>query len=384
MMLDAEVFLGSRVLQPLLEELYILIKEIQGSDFSFEDLSKRIAHFQNFFRSYNDMKIGEGLIDEVFRNLIKIEVSPSKLSPLAFSGPGSRLTYTSHAHGSYHILTFGGKSMTKESWQGCLDEILMKVCDIGRTLAEQLYERFPHTDLLDALSVLQASYWEKPQLLNLEDSVEVLVGFYGTEKLQMVGSSKNITVPPIINGDLYRTQTKQFKEIMCDRVPSILKAITKRRAEDQPRKDQARKARSHVEDESSLDDAVEEEVEVKSLTQYVWAYLSKAREGRDVSEFVKLAVIMLIIPVSSVQAERLFSCMNFVKNDRRNRLGENHLNDCVRLFMSAYDMKAFPYEKALDYFLNAKERRGVTAGRSAMKRSHNAAFVDESVMDAIF
>jgi hypothetical protein len=157
MMLDAEVFLGSRALQPLLEELHVLIKEIQGSDFSFEDLSKIIAHLQKFIRSHYDMKNGEGLIDEAFRNLIKIEVSPSKLSPLAFSGPGSRLTYTSHAHGSYHILTFGGKTITKESWQGCLDEILMKVCDIGRTLAEQLYERFPHTDLLDALSVLQAS-----------------------------------------------------------------------------------------------------------------------------------------------------------------------------------------------------------------------------------
>eukprot|EP00884_Botryococcus_braunii_P005034 jgi/Botrbrau1/14531/Bobra.0235s0003.1 len=128
---------------------------------------------------------------------------------------------------------------------------------------------------------------------------------------------------------------------MRKRVPSIRAAITKRRAEDQARKDEARKARSHVEDESSLDDAVEEEVEVgeevevKSLTQYVWAYLSKAGEGRDISEFVKLTVIMLIITVSSVQAERLFSCMNFLKNDRRNRLGENHLNDCVRLFMSA-------------------------------------------------
>jgi hypothetical protein len=51
--------------------------------------------------------------------------------------------------------------------------------------------------------------------------------------------------------------------------------------------------------------------------------------------------------------------------------------------MSAYGIRTFPYEKALDYFLNAKERRGLTARRSAMKRSRNAAFVDESVMDAI-
>jgi hypothetical protein len=161
-----------------------------------------------------------------------------------------------------------------------------------------------------------------------------------------VGFSNNIVVSPIINGDLLRThvQTKRFKEIMRERVPSIRAAITKRRAEHHARKDEARKARSHVEDESSLDDAVdeeakvEEEVEVKSLTQYVWAYLSKAGEGRDISEFVKLALIVLIIPVSSVQAEGLSSCMNFLKNDRRNPLGENHLNDCVRLSMSAYDI----------------------------------------------
>eukprot|EP00884_Botryococcus_braunii_P015630 jgi/Botrbrau1/2750/Bobra.0164s0030.1 len=113
-----------------------------------------------FIRSHYDMQNGEGLIDEAFRNLIKIQASPSKLSPLAFNGPGGRLTYTSDAHRSYHNLTSGGKSITKESWQGCLDEILMK--------------------------------------------------------------------------------TKRFKEIMRERVPSIRAAITKRRAEDQARKDEAR------------------------------------------------------------------------------------------------------------------------------------------------
>jgi hypothetical protein len=121
---------------------------------------------------------------------------------------------------------------------------------------------------------------------------------------------------------------------------------------------------------------------MRERVRSIRAAITKRRA--DSSEFVKLALIMLIIPVSSMQAERLFSCTNFLKNDRRNRLGENHLNDCVRLFMSAYDMKSSPDEKARDYFLNAKKRRGVTGGHSAMKRSHNATFVDESVMDAIF
>jgi hypothetical protein len=57
----------------------------------------------------------------------------------------------------------------------------------------------------------------------------------------MVGSSNNIIVSPVINGDLLRThvQTKRFKEIMRERVPSIRAAITKRRAEHHARKEEA-------------------------------------------------------------------------------------------------------------------------------------------------
>jgi hypothetical protein len=71
------------------------------------------------------------------------------------------------------------------------------------------------------------------ELVNLEDSVEVLVGFYGTEKLQMVGSSNNITVSMVGEFPYHHDQwgsashtSKRFKEIMRERVPSIHAAIT--------------------------------------------------------------------------------------------------------------------------------------------------------------
>ncbi len=83
-----------------------------------------------------------------------------------------------------------------------------------------------------------------------------------------------------------------------------------------------------------------------------------------------------------MQAERLFSCMNFLKNDPRSCLGEKQLNDCVRLFMSECGMRNFPYEKALDYFLTTKDRRGVTAGPSVAKRPWGVAF-HEDVLDDI-
>jgi hypothetical protein len=79
----------------------------------------------------------------------------------------------------------------------------------------------------------------------------------------------------------------------------------------------------------------------------------------DISEFVTLAIIMLIMPASSAQAERLFSCMNFIKSDHRNRLGEEHLNHTIRLFTSEYELDNFPYDTALEIFLAKKNRRGV-------------------------
>lgn len=95
------------------------------------------------------------------------------------------------------------------------------------------------------------------------------------------------------------------------------------------------------------------------LTRFLWKYVLTSGNREDISESAKLGIICLILPASSAQAERLFSCMNFLKNDHRNLLGEAHLNDAVRLKLSKYSLRNFPYEVALKIFLDAKERRGL-------------------------
>ncbi len=114
-------------------------------------------------------------------------------------------------------------------WPEYLEDILMKVCDVVRTLAQQLVERFPRKHFLDSLSILQSTYWEKPQVVSLENSLEFLVGFYGTEKVQLVGSSTNNTIAPLIDGNLLLAQAKRFKDIMHDTVPAIRAAVEKRK-----------------------------------------------------------------------------------------------------------------------------------------------------------
>jgi hypothetical protein len=111
----------------------------------------------------------------------------------------------------------------------------------------------------------------------------------------------------------------------------------------------------------SFEQASQKDAKLKKMgiTRPLWTYVMKSTVRGDISEFVTLAIIMLIMPASSAQAERLFSCMNFIKSDHRNPLGEEHLNHTIGLFTSEYELDNFPYDTALEIFLASKNRRGV-------------------------
>ena len=62
----------------------------------------------------------------------------------------------------------------------------------------------------------------------------------------------------------------------------------------------------------------------------------------------------------SVEAERAFSSMNFVKDKLRNRLAPEHLNVALRLkLQDSYSVQNFPYEKALKKWLAVCQRRNM-------------------------
>ena len=79
------------------------------------------------------------------------------------------------------------------------------------------------------------------------------------------------------------------------------------------------------------------------------------------SAWVRLAQIMLVLPVGSIENERAFSAMNYLKSSVRNSLQEPHLNACMRIFRSKYTFQAFPMDSVLHEFLGAKDRRMLTA-----------------------
>ena len=77
----------------------------------------------------------------------------------------------------------------------------------------------------------------------------------------------------------------------------------------------------------------------------------------DISEFLKLAQIMLVIPIGSVANERAFSLMNILKSDLRNRLKSEHLNCAMRAKRSEYTLSSLPVQRIVDVFLKKKTRR---------------------------
>ncbi|BDA46927.1 hypothetical protein COCOBI_09-3800 [Coccomyxa sp. Obi] len=65
-------------------------------------------------------------------------------------------------------------------------------------------------------------------------------------------------------------------------------------------------------------------------------------------------------PTGSVENERSFSDMNYLKDDKRNCLGEQHLNASMRGWRCRFTIENFPYEVALALWM-APSRRNLGA-----------------------
>ena len=63
-----------------------------------------------------------------------------------------------------------------------------------------------------------------------------------------------------------------------------------------------------------------------------------------VGAFAAAAQIHQVLPVSSADAERVFSAMNYLHDELRNRLQEAHLNIAMRAYNSLHDYRKCDYD----------------------------------------
>ncbi|KAJ9531362.1 hypothetical protein QJQ45_006811 [Haematococcus lacustris] len=91
-------------------------------------------------------------------------------------------------------------------------------------------------------------------------------------------------------------------------------------------------------------------------TTKLWRYLAgQPITKADILEYIKLAELALVMTPGSVEEERMFSAMAYLKDDTRNRLQECHLNVCARVFSSnQFDLDTFPDERAISKWLDKR------------------------------
>ncbi|KAG1673755.1 hypothetical protein FOA52_002324 [Chlamydomonas sp. UWO 241] len=101
--------------------------------------------------------------------------------------------------------------------------------------------------------------------------------------------------------------------------------------------------------------AVADHMGVGFITR-LWRELT-SHTGFSCPTFELLAELAIVMVPVSVEDERLFSALNFIKSKSRNRLQNPHLSDALRLFFSnTFDVLTFPYAEALQAGKEAVDR----------------------------
>ncbi|KAG2497552.1 hypothetical protein HYH03_004299 [Edaphochlamys debaryana] len=90
-----------------------------------------------------------------------------------------------------------------------------------------------------------------------------------------------------------------------------------------------------------------------------WQSMTQSRWVADgCSEYVRLAKLVATIVPGSVEAERLFSTMSYIKDSQRNKLQQRHLALAVRMMAQRwFGVSDFPYAEALKHWREGAEHR---------------------------
>ena len=79
-----------------------------------------------------------------------------------------------------------------------------------------------------------------------------------------------------------------------------------------------------------------------------WGEATCLRARDRFGEWVKIAELVMVMVPGSVEDERMFSTLRYIRNPQCNRLYEKHLTSCAWGFKSsAFRVESFPYPQAI-------------------------------------
>lgn len=208
-----------------------------------------------------------------------------------------------------------------------LAQFLLLVSDIetrstaaAEELIADILRRFPDVPLLSSLAIIYPQYWISDDTACFTEKLAILQEYYGHARR----TSDDTECAALIDAKLLEDQAEAFSQHAKECAAKV--TVTETGGE--------------------------------AVTAF-WRLMSSTPYWREsISEFEKLAEIAMVMVGGSVQDERAFSHMNYLKNKLRNRLNA-HLELCMRLYAQPfYTLQNFPFPAAFDHW-NPDRRYGL-------------------------
>lgn len=236
-----------------------------------------------------------------------------------------------HTYPAHSICGVNGKKMlvTREDLAAVVSSVKGQCKDAAEMLSLELDVRFPHVDLMSALGIVFPQYWLQ---VNCEDlfplHVATLKSQFGVVRQVNFGTEAEPEwqqVDPLFDGRLLTLQMSLFKLTM----------------------------RSHAK-------AALAEPRDQNLLTKMWMQIGQnALMLNRLLEFFKVAEVAICAVLGSMEDERTFSTLNFMKSKLHNRLS-GHIDTCVKLFsQDFFTLKSFPVSKAISSWREERLRRGI-------------------------
>lgn len=323
-LLTAKTILASTAFMPLFDVLNVLVKVTQAQELYLHEVSVLVKEvterLPNMYRTMMGSEFADWL--ELLDIPIQDQADPRDevkdagrlvwcsgvLNAKLVSGEGDEVKVVYH-----EVLVQDPNSRrqhlipcTPTLWKQAIKDVHASCKSVVAHVVEDFKERFPACPLLDALSIIHKNFWENQVCDRTEEEEE------------------------------------EFKKLMNAHLDVLIKWVGERKGGKAPLVDAAKLRQS-------LDyfcDFMAVHHLSFDLTSDMWAHINGSITlANKLSEFIVLAKLALLIPIGSIENEREFSKVSFIKNDRRNRLQPTHLEACMLIAGTNHSLESFAKKK---------------------------------------
>ena len=333
---DVGTLLGLSCFMPLLDCVNLLMKFAQSDNVFVSDyvVVVKICQAELFLMYCDDDTAWQKQHFEMLHDIIDDHsfcISQEWVTDLNIGVETLSFRIGGHTYAAHSICAVTGKKLqvTKEQFVVVTNSVKAQCRDAAEMLSRELDFRFPEVELMNSLAVVFPQYWLQPNCDDLFPlHVKTLRAHFAVVRKVNFGTKKQPDfqqVDPLVDGRLLGLQMSLFKLTM----------------------------KSHAEA------AMGEPRDQNPLTKLWLRVGQNALMLNRLSEFFKVAEIAICAVLGSVEDERTFSTLSFMKSKLRNRL-TGHVDTCVKLFsQDFFTLTTFPVNKAIVSWREERCRRGV-------------------------